>query len=390
MSRLWSSALASLVIVVLGAAPADAAYFSAAPDDALSWVPNGRVYDIEVTADTVYVVGTFTSVRNPVTGQKATRNRAVAFDRLTGALQPWNPNADNRIRSVEVSGGTAYLGGVFTTVGGQPRLRLAAVDAATGEVAPDFVADTSGEVRDLYAEGGSLWVAGVHGQVNGVSRGGLTKVDAVTGAVDTSFNARVGSGRLFALERGPDDTLILGGNFKLLGGVAHAFLGAVRMGTGVRVDWTPDGVCGTCTIFDLARQGPTLAVAVGGGGGGRAAVWSLPSGAPWPARWSWVRRGDGDVQAVALRQGVMYAGGHFGPVFDSREEHQLVTLDAASGTRLPYSVPFTGNDYPGLWAVEAQDDFLWIGGVHQGIAGSSSARYTVLPAASPTDPGTTP
>ena len=48
---------------------------------------------------------------------------------------PWNPNAFGTIgsnlggRSVAVQGSTAYIGGHFTSVGGQPRFGFARVDA---------------------------------------------------------------------------------------------------------------------------------------------------------------------------------------------------------------------------------------------------------------------
>lgn len=376
------SALLALALLAAGTAPAHASgYFEELPDEALSWVPNGRVYDVAVAGDTVYIAGTFTRVRNPVTGQNVVRNRGAAFDRLTGELRPWDPNLDNRVRTLEVLGGTVYLGGTFLTVGGLPRERVVAVDSLTGAVDTGFVANATGEVRDLHAEAGSLWIAGVHGRVNGVARGGLTKVDAVTGEVDLAFNARVAYGRLYALHRGPADTLMIGGNFKKLQGIDHYYLGAVQMDTGARVDWLPDTICGTCVVIDIDVDGGTLGAAVGGGGGGRAAVWDVSD---WSQpRWRWFKRGDGDVQVVSLHQGILYVGGHFGPVFNGVTEHQLVTLDTATGARTPYAVPFFGNDMPGLWALEATDDHLYIGGGFQGITGTETARYAVLPAAPP-------
>jgi hypothetical protein len=79
----------------------------------------------------------------------------------------------------------------------------------------------------------------------------------------------------------------------------------------------------------------------------------------------------------------VYAGGHFAGDFDGQDRHQLAALDAATGTVLDYAVPFTGLDDPGIWAVEADSQRLRIGGGFQGIAGSSAARYAVLPATSP-------
>jgi hypothetical protein len=64
-----------------------------------------------------------------------------ALDASTGLITDWNPNAEWEyggrrfnavINSLALSGNTVYAGGIFTSVGGQPRNRLAALDASTG------------------------------------------------------------------------------------------------------------------------------------------------------------------------------------------------------------------------------------------------------------------
>ena len=97
-------------------------------------------------------------------------------------------------------------------------------------------------------------------------------------------------------------------------------------------------------------------------------------------RWVVIR---GDAQAVDYRDGVLYVGGHFAGDFDGFERHQLVALDAPTGAVLPYTIPFTGRDNPGIWVVRAEESALRIGGGFQGIQGSSAARYAVLSAVPP-------
>jgi len=69
-----------------------------------------------------------------------TRNRLAAIDAatgaVTGAVTPWNPGANGRVNDLAMSGDIIYVGGEFWEIGGEARNRLAAIDAATGAVNP--------------------------------------------------------------------------------------------------------------------------------------------------------------------------------------------------------------------------------------------------------------
>ena len=100
-----------------------------------SWQTNGRVETIVVVGSTAYVGGEFTSVRpsgSPLGTGEVVRNHAYAVNVQTGDLLPWDPNTNNTVQSIAVSGQTVYLGGTFGTVGDKTHARVAAVDATTG------------------------------------------------------------------------------------------------------------------------------------------------------------------------------------------------------------------------------------------------------------------
>ena len=65
------------------------------------------VFSFYNSGPTVYAVGTFTTMG----GQ--TRNRIAAIDAGTGAVTAWDPNADGDIYAVGVSGSVVYVGGNF-------------------------------------------------------------------------------------------------------------------------------------------------------------------------------------------------------------------------------------------------------------------------------------
>jgi len=111
------------------------------------------------------------------------RYRVVALDAVTGAVVPsWNVVANTRVRSLAVSGNTLYLGGVFTTVGGQARTRLAAVNATTGALLP-WAPSADAEVMALTTVGGKVVAGGKFATLNGTSAYGMGALDATTGVL---------------------------------------------------------------------------------------------------------------------------------------------------------------------------------------------------------------
>lgn len=364
-------------VLAMTALPAQAATYDTAPAQGGWIVPNGRVYAIATDATRVYIGGTFTRVKNPVTGKLTPRAGLAAFDAVTGDLDTtWNPGTDGRVRALEVENGVVYAGGLFTTAGGAPAANVAALDTVAGQAVPGFNLSTNREVRDLAMVGGDLYVAGNFTQVNGTARVGVAKTSASTGALGTGWNARVGGGRVVALA---EDTLrgqlVIGGNFKTIAGYSQYFLGAVSYDTAARnASWEPQRVCDTCNLLDVDVDGDNVYAATAGGGGGRAVAYTVTDSARL-----WIKRGDGDVQAVDYFDGTLYIGGHFGVDLDGLVRHQVAALDPATGAVQGYAIPFTGSDDPGVWAVRADASSLRVGGGFTGISGSSAARYAVFP-----------
>lgn len=359
------------------AAEASELTFSESPTQ--GWgVSDGVVYASATVGPVLFIGGTFTSVRDPATGATVARNRLAAFNMSTGALlQNWNPGADGTVRVLESDGTRLWVGGAFTSIGGVAKNRIAALDPATGTVLGSFGARASSTVQALEAIGGRLFVGGSFSSVNSTSRDRLAAVDAETGALVSAWNVPADK-TVRALEEVPGTgTVAVGGDFTQLGGQPRSYLGSVSISAGSVTSWSPPPDCvnefNPCTILSLTADSGLVYGAVAGDGGS-ASAWSTTNG-----QRRWTQSGDGDVQAVELIGGTLYAGGHFTPQFgvDSSTgkkatRHEVAALEPSTGKLLPWAPNLSGGY--GVWTIAGGADGLWLGGGYTGVNGSSSFR----------------
>ena len=183
------------------------------------------------------------------------RHDAAAFLTGSGALTAWNPTPGDRVNTVAVAGGGArvYLGGEFTSVNGQVRQGVAALDATTGQLDPTFSADTDNEVLDLAlsTDRTRLFLAGSFLTVRGVSRPRLASVVATTGSVDSLFRPVVNDNVLsIGTAQG---WLFAGGQFTAVNGVTRRHVAKL---------WGSSGALST--TFHADTVGPTGVLRSGG------------------------------------------------------------------------------------------------------------------------------
>ena len=88
------------------------------PNAGVAGDPAGAtVYSLLVSGTTVYAGGTFTTIGAQET--QPTRKNIAALDD-SGNATPWNPNANNTVKALVLSGTTVYAGGDFTSIGTTP------------------------------------------------------------------------------------------------------------------------------------------------------------------------------------------------------------------------------------------------------------------------------
>jgi hypothetical protein len=357
--------------VALVAGSASAVEYSSTPR-ATTWsAMNGRVYAIEQVGNTVFIGGSFTTLRAPTGGQTVTRNRLAAFDATTGALLPWNPGANGDVRALHASstGTGLFVGGLFSSIAGTTRNRMAEVSTSTGQLMGGFTANVNGAVYALERIGTTIYMGGGFSTLGGQSRPRLAAVNEATGAPVAGWSGSADT-QVKSLAASPDGSrLFVGGEFRQLDGQSRDFIGALNAGNGTLNAWRPPSPCSDlqnpCYVLDLAQDGSRVYGAVGGPGG-RALAWDINTGAR-----RWAAYGDGDAQAIAVLDGIVYVGGHFGPNFGNQPREGFAALNATSGGVLPFAPTFAGGLK--IWDIQATNSVLRVGGGFNRV-GTSSQR----------------
>lgn len=341
-----------------------------------SWRANGVVYAIAVTADRVYIGGAFTAVVNTATGQSVARSHLAALDRATGQLiTTFSPTMNGQVRSMTVADNVIYAGGSFTNVNGSSHSHVVAISALTGQNVGGWNGSVNGGVRDIVATDTKVFIGGQFSRVNGQARVGLASLQRTNGSSTPGWHGGVNDGgHVFALALNPvGGNLVVGGDFTTLAGVARQFLGEVSLGSGDTTDWHPNSPCDTCFILDLATDTTSVYTAMSGAGGRVLAY----TGTTGTLRWG--VRADGDVQAVGVNGGTVFAGGHFGPGFDGAARDQLAAVSASNGALQSFAPSLGTTYYPGVWAIAAGDDYVRVGGGFRQVGTTRFARYAEFP-----------
>jgi len=276
---------------------------------ATAWSPNAdnRVLALAASGGTVYAGGWFTSI-----GRQA-RNNIAALDATTGAATAWNPNANNWVYALAVSGTTVYAGGYFTSIGGQTRNRIAALDATTGTATawdPNASGHGGSSVLALAVSGNTVYAGGYFTSVGGQTRNNIAALDATTGAA-TAWNPNAHDGdfpyvNALAVS---GNTVYAGGCFTSIGGQTRNYIAALDTASGLATPWNPNA---NNWVYALAVSGSM--VYAGGyftsiGGQARNYVAALDTTTGLATAWN--PNANGNVYALAASGGTVYAGGDF-------------------------------------------------------------------------------
>jgi hypothetical protein len=359
----------------------------------------GTVSALALAGDgsTLYAGGTFTSASGPVS---QSRSRLAAWSTSDGSLTSWAPAADGNVEALaaDAASGTVYAGGLFGSVNGVVRGRLAGIDssgfvtsfdpALSGCQTRHTVKDghsnpvCTPEVSSLTATGGSLYVGGRFGQSGTTTRhdvaafaladGSLTAWDPV--ASDRVLTLGVSAGNIF-----------VGGELTSLNGLVRKGVAALSLSTGAGDPTFTADTDDEVLDLQLSPDGSTLFLAghfstVNGLIRKHLASVSTSNGAVT----GFQANTDNDVLTIAYAGGALYAGGQFIRVNGIDQGHMTKVDPLTGAVNQTFSVTATGRSGPryGNGMVEAivasaDGSRIFMGGPFTVLNGNSIAMGIV-------------
>jgi uncharacterized delta-60 repeat protein len=311
--------------------------------------PNANVLAIALQADgKILVGGSFTSIG----GQP--RNRIARLDATTGLADSFDPNATDAVAAIAIQAdGKILVGGAFfgaNSIGGQARDWIARLDPTTG-LADSFNPHANYSVNAIVVQAdGKILVGGSFGgqnSIGGKDRNCIARLDPATGLAD-SFNPNAGTpggnSYVYAIAVQPDGKVLAAGRFAVIGGQSRNML--------ARLDRT----IGTADSFD---PNPTTKI-----------------------------KGYGEaILAITVQaDGKILVGGLFTDI-GGQTRHSLARLDPTTGLADSFD-PNASNPGPGaiVFAMAAQGDGkVLVGGDFNHISGQARNNIARLEADGRTD-----
>lgn len=213
-----------------------------------------------VIGNTVYVGGSFATARPagaPAGTNTVTRSNLLAYDITTGVLKSaWAPSTNGDVLALAASPDNSriYIGGSFTTVNGQIRNRIAAVDPTSGALVNGFDPKPDASVKAIAATADTVYFGGVFSSVGGVARTKVAAAQASNGAL-LSWAPTLAGGNVNALKLSPDNgKVVLGGSFTSVNGSGNPGYGlaAVDPATGASLAFPANSL--------IRNGGPSAAI----------------------------------------------------------------------------------------------------------------------------------
>lgn len=345
--------------------------------------PNGFVRTvISDGAGGWYIGGNFTTISTSSSTAVA-RNR-IAHILSNGQLDViWNPNADNAVFSIVLSGSDLFVGGLFTNIGGQARNCIAKL-SATGTGTADAIwnpnAGNNNIVMSFALSGNDLFVGGLFNNIGGQNRNGLAKLSAIgSGTADITWDPNPDFGSwISALVLSGNDLFVGGAGFSLIGGQSRNNIAKLSAtGTGLAdALWNPNaGSNGMVESFALSGSNLYVGGAFSNiGGQANNNIAKLSTTGTGTADPTWNPNANATVRSIALSPGNVYLGGAFVSV-GGYNRSRIARFNKTTGEADAIWNP-NANDQINALALSGSD--LYAAGTFTNIGGQTRNRIAKL------------
>lgn len=210
---------------------------------------NAEIKTVLLQNGIVYFGGQFTTVNG------IARSLLASIDLATSNLTSWTPNASGYIvNALETDGTNLYVGGDLYSFNSTTRTDLAAFNLSTGNLTPLNIAISgpfSAYINTLLVHNNRLYVGGEFSSFGGNTRNNVAALDLSTGTV-TGWNPN-SNFYVYAMTA-RNDTIYIGGNFTQIGGASRYHIASVSGTSGSATSWDPH----------VGYPGNVLSIAVSG------------------------------------------------------------------------------------------------------------------------------
>jgi trimeric autotransporter adhesin len=398
-ARLLDSARAAFALAALSLlclTPAASANFDSLPSGPL--IADGAVQAIAVSGENVYLGGSFQTI-GPRTGQ------GVLFNSDLSSIDSSIPQVSGGERKVDavVSDGQGgwYVGGEFSTVGGEARKNVAHI-LANDTVDPNFHPEVDGVVHELALSesGATLFIAGEFQTVAGQPRPGMAALETATGAA-TAFNPKP-NGDSESCGMGVDGSYVfVCGGFSEIGGQPRTGRFAeLNASDGSATSWNPEPAqydsasalyLSPAKVLYLGYYGKFSEDTSGTQYEGVAALQIATEPEKPPTFLTSFHPNIGEVKGFYQLGETLYVGGRFNEVafapkdretenYTVYERENLASFDIAKGYELlPFHpTPNGGEEYGNVGAITGGSGELYIAGYFGSVGGQPRTYLSEL------------
>jgi hypothetical protein len=341
----------------------------------INWNPHAtsptwpwNVSVITVSESHIYVGGFFTSI-----GGESRKNLARLYS-TNGQADNWNPSPNKTINEIAVNGNVIYVGGDFTFIGGQSINYITRLNNTNGNADSGWTkaGGMSGYnfvgVKSMAIYGNDIYTGG-----NGVTsfggkiRQSIVKLSNITGDLEEAWNPNISSGAAVKTIIINGNDVYVGGLFTYIGGQSRNRIAKLNNTNGNADEiWNPDANWEVETITINGND-----VYVGGlftyiGGQSRNKIAKL-NNFTGSADENWNPNADKYVKIITVKGNDIYVGGDF-TMIGGKARNRIAKLNTTNGSADETWNPDANGNVYSIFVVEND---IYVGGFFTSVGGQS-------------------